>query len=220
VLAEQRSQTHCRFGELEPVGSVRLAHYLQSVQPRVRATDFQVLFVSSLESSDEFDAIFGHYYRMEFERRAIRLVNRLADGGADVAYYPRHEGELHQLEAHGLLCPRISYLPRSVGGVYHAIDRSAVVVSTVSTATLEALAMERPAGYINLSGNQSIHAPFRDAGLMFEDASPHADIAEFVSTLPSRTQRANGFIVQRDDLADAIVRAVAASAAPGLLSPV
>jgi hypothetical protein len=132
------------------------------------APETDVVFVSSLEDGDLFDRTFEHF-SMEFERQAIAAVNRLAETSElSVAYYPR-SASVHELLARlGLVSDAVTYGDWRPGGVYDAVERARVVLSSCSTVGLEAMALGRPNGYLNLSGNSELNPGARSAGIEWD----------------------------------------------------
>lgn len=208
-LQEVRVETGCRFGEVRELGSLRLARHI-AARGAAPEPAYDVVFVSSLEPAAPFDARHGHYYPMAAEHRAIRLVGALAEStGLRVAHYPRMDDERARLEAEGLLSPAVELLERRPGGVYAAAEAGHVVLSSVSTATLEALALGRPAGFVNLSGNAGILAPFARAGLEHTGEDPQ-QLARFVEHL--RSGAAIGLVTQPSEPVRVVAEAVLADA--------
>jgi hypothetical protein len=163
--------------------------------------------VSSLEPDPAaFDARHGHYYAMRHEQAAIAEVAAFAArSGAAVALYPRHDGEGAQHAALGLDLGPVSRLDRSPGGVYEAIRGARLVLSSCSTASLEAMAQGIPAGYVNLSGNAGLNPVAAEQGLEWSGGEP---FEHFVDRLTAEGRPART-VVQREDLVE-VVRATVA----------
>lgn len=203
-LQEVRRATGCRFGTVIELGGLRLAHHLRAGGAPDPPT-FDVLFVSSLEPAAPFDARHGHYYPMSAEHRAIRLYAALAQStDLRLAYYPRMDAESDELQRLGISLEGIDLLDRRPRGVYAAMQQARVVLSSISTATVEALAMNTPAGFVNLSGNPAILEPFATAGLecTADDADELARFVEHLATTPT-----TGLVNQAADPAAVVARA-------------
>jgi hypothetical protein len=187
-----RREIGCRFGEVHELGSLRLARYLAArAEPPAPETD--VVFVSSLEDGDLFDRTFEHF-SMEFERQAIAAVNRLAETSElSVAYYPRSASEHELLARLGLVSDAVTYGDWRPGGVYDAVERARVVLSTCSTVGLEAMALGRPNGYLNLSGNSELNPGARSAGIEWDG---DGSLETFVHGLLARPATPGEFSVQ------------------------
>lgn len=207
---DEHTAVHSRFGTIEHVGSLRLQHALGAAPVLDEEARHDVLFVSSLEPRGaDFETVFGAYYRNEAELQAIAAVNRLAERGLRVAHYPRFFGESDALAATGLRSPVVEYLLRSDGGAYTAAATSRVVLSTGSTVSVEAAAMGRPVGCIELSGNRGRTAVFARHGV-------EARTAEEVPALVERLLAADGppaRLGQAGDVEAAVSAAVSSAVA-------
>jgi hypothetical protein len=212
-LNPNRRQIGCQFGEMQFVGSIRLARHLCSRTRPPAQYIYDLLFISGgVIANEEFDRTFGHWYLTEYEREAIRQVNDLTNDGIKVAYYPCYPGELDTLRDEGLLCPSVRYLEYKYGRVYDAIESAGAVVAMMSTTILESLALGKPAGVVNLSGNKFLSAPFYEDGLVFEGSDDDCALPHFIKSLHAQTLDRAGYIVQREDLIHAVVRTVAKAA--------
>jgi glycosyltransferase involved in cell wall biosynthesis len=214
VLLPIREQTGCRFARAEPIGSIMLSHYLAKRGKTPPEPEFDVVFVSSLETERPFDQMFKHY-AMEFERATIDLVNELAKSTElSVAYYPRYANEVDALRRLGLHSDEVTYLEYREHGVYAALDAARVVLTSFSTVGLEAMAVGKPVGYVNLSGNKVLNPGMPEAGIEYTNGGGEAFVAFVRGLLEARDIDLSRYIVQAPDFSATAARLIAEELPP------
>jgi hypothetical protein len=210
-LRDVRTATGCQLGTVRSVGSIRLARHLAE-RDAAEPERYDVVFVSCMEPSPEYERVFGSYYSMATEWEAIALLNEVAEDGLRIAYYSRYDGEEDDIRARGLHSPAIEYLPRRPGGVYEAMQAGRVTICTCSTAGLEGAALGRPVGYVNLSGNAVLNPTWALDGLEYTPER-EATLAQFIAAVPETAIDRRDYIVQTEAFADEVLAMVAAALA-------
>lgn len=173
-------ETGCEFREFFPLGSIRLANYLESRGGARAEEKFDLLLVESgylmvFFNPGYFSSDVSHFsgsFSPEAELKALGLVTEFAErSGLRVAVQTQFKGELDLMKKLGCHSGKITYFERGERPVYQTMLESRLILSTVSTVCMEALGLGKKAGYINFSGNSNINRPFRDLDAEYTAAS-------------------------------------------------
>lgn len=157
-----REETGCNLGEIYSFGSIRLHHFLKGKDVVLETVKYDILYIDWGNLKDT-DNIFSNYYDIREEYKIIKLLNQLAEkSNYKIAYHCRYEEEVTDLKELGLFSEKIVYLKNKDVKVYDAIIKSSVVLSSGSTVSVEAMALNKKVGFINFSGNVYLNYLFRD----------------------------------------------------------
>lgn len=201
------------FAEIKSLGSIRV-HAYRAGRPLPRPA-YDLLWVSTWEpeSNHEWSVRWAHWFSREAELEAARLLHEFADrSDLRIAYHCRYDEELKDLEAHGIGSSRVTHLTNRQQHVYESVLMSDTVLSPLSTVSLEALALGKKAGFVNLSGNELVNYGFRDLGLEY-GAGRDASFASFVARIRAQDGVPPPRVAQDPDMVASI-----AAAAKKLLS--
>jgi len=195
---EARQKTGNIFKNVLPYGSLRLHNFVKasSGDPRKSSRLYDIVWISNWNLVKHAD-IYRSFYPIEAEYSAIRLINQISSL-YNVAYYGRYQGETEDLKKLGLFSENVAYIRREDKSVYESIQESEIVLSTGSTVNLEAMALGKKVGFVNLSGNPYINYTYKDLSIEYNNVSS-IPFADFISGIRARTSRYEEFISQNTD---------------------
>jgi hypothetical protein len=204
-------ETGCLFQNYYPLGSIRLNNSLSDYNNENGDHEYDILWISDLELTEDSEAVFGQYYSMKHEIEAIRLLNRFAkDSDLRIAYKCRREGEMDQLKEMELLEKNITYIGRKEKNTYHCVMRAGLVLSTLSSVVVEALILGKKAGYVNCSGNRVLNSDVSEYKIEYFPGESE-DFASFVTKIQGTTISEGGFVRKNGDYfgeLDGIIRGI------------
>jgi hypothetical protein len=207
------AETGCKFGRIRPLGSIRLANFLEKEPAPAGEAAYDILLVESgylmvFFNPGYFNSDISHFsgsFSAEAELKALGLVTELARGGnLRIAVQTQFKGELALIKKLGYHSDRITYFERGERPVYRTMMESSLVLSTVSTVCMEALGLGKKAGYINFSGNSNINRPFRELNAEYNEKSSES-FETFLGRLRQTPAEAiAGLVRQEPDYAAAL----------------
>ena len=171
-ITDLRMGTGCIFKNVYFFGSLRLYNFLRSGQGVSRNGQilYDFLFVQAFEipyAPDE--KFYGNFYSTNNEIKLIKEVNKLAScGELKIAFQFRGKSTLEELKKLGLFSERITYIINKQQSVYASVLASDVVMSPISTLSLEAMALNKKVFFVNLSGNPEIFQDYKDLGVEYK----------------------------------------------------
>jgi hypothetical protein len=204
-LNSERLKMGCLFRNVHYYGSIRLYNYLKSRGTIKKEKPlYDVLFIEGFDL-ENYAKMIETFYSRENEVEVIKMINGLAaKGDMKVAYQFKGDKNIENIKALGLFSDNITYITKKKKSVYETILESAVILSTFSTASLEAMAFpEKKIGFINLSSNAYTVYEYGDLNIEYRRGS--MSLADFVADLRGRKIDYSDYLVQNPGYVEDIV---------------
>ncbi|MFA5089592.1 MAG: hypothetical protein WC510_01005 [Candidatus Omnitrophota bacterium] len=209
-VINMRQETGCIFKNIYTFGSLRLHNFLSGSGDLESDILYDVLWVSTYNLFDnENIASKSGYCSMDSYYSAIRLINGLAlNNPYRVAFQCRYEREVEDLRKLGLFCERIIYINNLQKSVYQSVLESDIILTAVSTVSLEAMALKKKIGLINLSDNRILNHVYRGLGIEY-NLNSRITLEEFIESLRNKVLNFKDYIRQDPCYAEDLLGAVA-----------
>lgn len=206
---ETRVETGCIFKKIYSLGSLRMYNFLKNAKNKKIDILYDLLWVGGWDlCGPENIFLKSKYYSMEAHYKALRLINDFAiRTNLRVAYHCRYECEIEDLKKLGLFCDKITYFKNSQKNVYQSVLESDIILSCVSTVSLEALGLGKKVGFINLSENNIINLTYRNLDVEY-NLNSGITFEEFIRKIREKEFNFNDYAIQNPNYVEVLSKIV------------